>query len=80
MTARITLERIGAGEVRVTVTADIRISGNLGSLLCPHGAPVEGGDRGGQQAGAAVQEFLYVPGLNLVTGNAVDAGDRDVWE
>jgi excisionase family DNA binding protein len=56
VTARITLERFSAGEVRVTVTADIRISGDLGSLLCPHDAPAEGG----QQSGAALQEFLTV--------------------
>jgi excisionase family DNA binding protein len=61
VTARITLERISAGEVRVRVTADIRISANLGSLLFPlHDAPAEGGDVGGQQADAALQEFLTV--------------------
>jgi excisionase family DNA binding protein len=56
VTARITLERISAREVRVTVTADIRITGDLGSLLCPHDAPAEGE----QQSDAALQEFLTV--------------------
>jgi len=56
LTARITLERISACEVQVTVTAGIRISGDLGSLLCPHDSSAGGGGR----AGSAVQGFLTV--------------------
>lgn len=56
VTARITLERIGAREVRVTVTADIWISGELGVPSVP--ARRVGG--GGRQSDAALQEFLTV--------------------
>ena len=60
MTAKITRERIGASEIRVTLTADIRISGDLSSLLCPQDAPMAARDASGQGADAARQEFLTV--------------------
>lgn len=58
VTALITVERISSREVRVTVTADIRVSGDLTSLLSPQGAPA--GEAGGGPAGAPLQEFLTV--------------------
>jgi excisionase family DNA binding protein len=55
MTVRITMERISDSEVRITLTADIRVNGNLGPLP---GAPAQ--EAGSSQEGASLQEFLTV--------------------
>jgi excisionase family DNA binding protein len=61
VTARITVERISAGEIRVTLTADIRIGGDVRSLIYLHDGPAGAGDPGGQGTDAALrQEFLTV--------------------
>jgi excisionase family DNA binding protein len=61
VTVRITLERVSTGEIRVTLTADIRISGDLGSLTSPQGTPAGTGDADRRDAGGAVgQELLTV--------------------
>jgi hypothetical protein len=39
-TVAITVERISGSEVRVTGTADIRVSGDLTSLLCVNVGPI----------------------------------------
>jgi hypothetical protein len=52
MTVRITVERISDGELRVTLTADIRVSGDLGSLL-----HVQGAGRGRRAVGRRALPF-----------------------
>jgi excisionase family DNA binding protein len=58
MTARITVERIGDSEVRVTLSAEIRVTGDLGSLLRLQGVPA--GEADGRGAAVSLQEFLTV--------------------
>lgn len=74
VTAVIAVERISGREVRVTVTADIRVSGDLTSLLSPQGASA--GAAGG--SAAVVSE----PTNNRLGGYSVgayhDAGCLDV--
>jgi hypothetical protein len=60
VTARVTVEQAGAGELRVTLTADIRISGDLGPLARLQDAPPEAADGTGQDHAASGQEFLTV--------------------
>jgi excisionase family DNA binding protein len=60
VTVRITVERAGAGEVRVTVAADIRISGDLGTLLGQPGAREESADPGRPGDAASAQDLLTV--------------------
>ena len=62
MTAGITVDRTGAGEIRVTLTADIRIRGDLRSCACRHGAPAGAGDPGGPGTGAAARQELLTAG------------------
>lgn len=58
MTVKITMERTSDSEVRITLTADIQVSGNLGPLP---GAPSAASQEAGSgQAGASLQEFLTV--------------------
>jgi excisionase family DNA binding protein len=51
------VERVGAGEFRVTLTVDIRVSGDLGSLARFQDVPPESGR---EVDGASRQEFLTV--------------------
>lgn len=51
MTARITVKRIGDSEIRITLTADIRVSGDAGRLLRPQGTSASAWEEaGGRQA------------------------------
>ena len=60
MTVRIIVERTGGGEIRVTLTADIRVIGDLRQLLGPPGARVPAREADSGQAATSLQEFLTV--------------------
>jgi excisionase family DNA binding protein len=53
MTANITIRKISADEIRVTLVADIRISGNLGPLAYPEDVWVAPGPAGEESLGGA---------------------------
>lgn len=54
------MERAGAGEIRVTITADIRISGDLGALLGQPGAHEAPAGRGRPGGAASAQDLLTI--------------------
>lgn len=55
------MERVSVGEIRVTLTADIRVSGDLGSLLRLQDAPPQSADACRPDGGpASRQEFLTI--------------------
>jgi excisionase family DNA binding protein len=60
VTARITVERVGARELRVTLIADIRVCGDLASLTGPQDTPAGPGDPAGPAGAPVGQEFLTV--------------------
>jgi excisionase family DNA binding protein len=60
VTARITVQRTSSDEIRVTLTADIRVSGDLGPLRWLQEPPAGAEEADGRQAGASLQEFLTV--------------------
>jgi excisionase family DNA binding protein len=61
MTTKITVERISADEVRVTLVADIRIAGNLIPLTTrDYGQTAAGSASGGPPSGARAEELLTV--------------------
>ena len=61
MTTKITVEKISTDEIRVTLVADIRITGNLIPLIARDDAQTAAGSASsGSPGGARVEELLTV--------------------